>query len=505
MVWTRWTGKRAPPGGKPLSTAQGPAPQADPREGLTRPALRRTPVLHEAAGFTAVGQVKTRNEDAHLIDSELGLFIVCDGLGGRPGGQVASRRACVMLRERIAESAGVIAAYRDAPDTLRRQQAQVALRRAVSQVSDELYHAGQANPSLRGMATTLVALLIAGKNALIVHAGDSRAYLTRGMQAFLLTEDHSLVNRQLQRGLITPEDALHSSQANAVTKAMGLHEQMEPTLLNVELMPGDSFLLCSDGLSRYVTTEEIARAGMIFGPTMMAKRLVQLADDRSGRDNITAVAIRIDPKQQVEGLNAGQKIDALRKIPLFQNLTYKEAIRVLSIVGSRSYQAGERVFAQGEAGSEFFVAATGAFRAVLDGQELATLRAGSFFGEMALLAHQPRDFDVYATEPARVLVISREDMHRLLQGEPVLAGKFLWAFCRVLAERAFHMGKELARVRFEVDNQIDPRDMTAPFDLSHLAAEVERAARQRAVRDGVQHESPTLTPATQAAGDDDQD
>lgn len=439
-------------------------------------------MLHKAAAHTAVGQVKKNNEDAFLIHEDLNLYMVCDGMGGRAAGEVASHACCDLLPKRMEEHRDVLEAYADEPSSDHRAQALMMIRSVIGQVSNEIYDMARSDPKLRGMGTTIVALIIAGKNAIVAHAGDSRAYLARGDKAYAVTDDHSVVMRQLQRGLITPEDALHSSKSHTVTRAVGLHEELEVDAINIELMPGDTYVLCSDGLSRYVTTEEIGRASSSFTLEQVPEALVGVADKRSGKDNISAVAIRIDPKQEVEGLNAAMKIDALRQISLFQNLSYKEAVRVLSVVASRSYEEGEQIIEQGSPGEEFFVGVVGRYRAVLDGQEIATLPAGSFFGEMSLITEEPRLTSVYAVEPSKVLVIEREDLFALMRSEPYLATKFLWAFCRVLTERLAHTGKQLASIKFESAMEMTP-GISDPFDLSALArAAVD--AEEAAEKDG---------------------
>jgi len=411
---------------------------------------------HQAYSHSAIGKKKEQNQDALLVDQSLGLHIVCDGIGGRAAGNVASITTCTLMRQSFGDHLDVLDAYRKKGSTTNRQQANMVVKSVVDSVNREVNLMGKRNERFEGMATTLVMVMILGRNALIAHAGDSRAYLIRDKKAYLLTDDHSVAKTQLKRGLISAEDALHGSHSSTVTRAIGMSERVEPELLNLELMPGDKFLLCTDGLSRYITTEEIASITRSAKIEKLAERLVELADRRAGKDNITAVIVVVDPKQKVTGLNAAQKIEAIKKIPLFQGLTFPEAIRVLSVVSSRSYKKGERLITQGKHGREFYVGVFGRFRVEIDGLFVTELPPGSLIGEGVLLSDEPHQADVFAVEDAHVMIIDREDFFNLLRNNPYLANKFLWSFCRVLNERLRQSGQRYSKLHYKDQERQTP-------------------------------------------------
>jgi serine/threonine protein phosphatase PrpC len=404
---------------------------------------------HQAYSHSAIGKQKEQNQDALLVDPALSLYMVCDGIGGRAAGNVASITTCTLMRQSFGSHSDVLKAYRKKGSTTHRQQANMVVKSVVESVNKEIHLMGQRNERFEGMASTLTMVMILGRNALVAHAGDSRVYLIREKKAYLLTDDHSVAKTQLNRGLISAEDALHGSHSSTVTRAIGMSDRLEPDLLNLELMPGDKFLLCTDGLSRYITTEEIAKIAGSGKTEKLAERLVEIADRRAGKDNITAVVVEIDPDQKVAGLNAKQKIEAIKKIPLFQGLTFPEAIRVLSVVSSRSYKKSERLITQGKHGREFYVGVFGKFRVEIDGHPVTELPPGSLIGEGVLLSDEPHQADVFAVDDAHVMVIDREDFFNLLRNTPYLANKFLWSFCRVLNERLRHTGQRYAKLRYE--------------------------------------------------------
>jgi serine/threonine protein phosphatase PrpC len=260
-----------------------------------------------AYGRTDVGKRRVANEDAFLVDDELGLYVVADGMGGHSSGEVASAEAVetlhgMVLRERDALAAiGVPPRERAArdgqagsvpPPPLALQKAQRVLESAVQAATYMVFGLGQANPDQRGMGTTLSALLLRGDVALTAQVGDSRVYLVRGGRAEQITEDHTLIAWQLKKGLITQDEARMSRQKNVITRAVGSRDYVQVDMNSVAVQAGDAFLLCSDGLHGYLDDREIASV-MQLGPEIATARLIELANQRGGRDNITSVAVRL--------------------------------------------------------------------------------------------------------------------------------------------------------------------------------------------------------------------
>ena len=252
-------------------------------------------------GVTDIGRRRVANEDAFLVDDALGLYVVADGMGGHHAGEIASSEAVDALHGMVRDDESQIAPVEllDAelplhPDTPAELQAAMrVMERAVQAATYMVYGISQSNPEHQGMGTTLSALLLRGHYAVTAQVGDSRIYRIRGWEVTQLTEDHTLVEWQLKKGLITAEEAKFSRQRNVITRAVGSKEyvQVDRRLLCVQ--PGDGFLLCSDGLHSYLQPGELP--GLLSqGMAKAAQRAVELANERGGKDNITAVVVTVD-------------------------------------------------------------------------------------------------------------------------------------------------------------------------------------------------------------------
>jgi len=251
-------------------------------------ALRRT-----GHGLTDLGRKRRTNEDAFFMDDELGLYIVADGMGGHAAGEVASREAIDTLYGMVKRGIGKL---RKLADPVSEQDAQAACRlmeSAVQAATYFVYSIAEIDRDKTGMGTTISALLVSGDHAVTAQVGDSRIYLVRSGTVEQLTEDHTLIAWQLKQGLITPQEAEKSPHKNVITRAVGNRDYVQVDTKCVALAPGVRFLLCSDGLHGYLKDADIPGVVGLGGPASV-KRFVDLANERGGKDNITAVLVEID-------------------------------------------------------------------------------------------------------------------------------------------------------------------------------------------------------------------
>ena len=410
------------------------------------------PLTTDASGLSDVGKKRQHNEDAMLIEPALGLYIVADGMGGHAAGEVASNWAIKIVKEHISSHRKVLSDLADKPTPARRAAASALVEGSIQRACAEIYRSANADLSKRGMGTTLACLAVAGNRGVIGHVGDSRIYLVRDGQCHRLTEDHTLVAAQLKAGTISKEQAASSQYRNVITRAVGIQESVQVDTLIIDMLPHDVFILCSDGLHGYLTDGEIAPLVDAVDIEQLAAKLVDIANERCGRDNITAVAVavRADATGAVEASDAHSRIEALRKISLFRHLTYKEQTAVLSLATTRSFAPGEEIVVEGEQGDELFVVTSGKVAIENAGVEIAELRAGGHFGEMGLIDNAPRSATVRATESTQVMVISRPDLMNLMRRESILAVKLLWSFVQVLSDRLRLANSELSEARQEL-------------------------------------------------------
>jgi len=249
-----------------------------------------------ARGISDVGRKREHNEDSLLIDDDLGLYIVADGMGGHQGGGTASRLAVETIRDNLrqARASGTTLAVHTGE--LEANPLREVLRGAVEMACRSIFQAAQSDPDLQGMGTTVTAVAVDERSAFVAHVGDSRCYLIRGGDIFQVSEDHSLVNEQLKAGAITPEEARTSRFRNIITRSVGFEEQVAVDLLGLEVRGGDRMVVCCDGLSNLVEDDEILQ--VVHGEPLDAvpKKLVDLANDRGGDDNITVIVLQVgDP------------------------------------------------------------------------------------------------------------------------------------------------------------------------------------------------------------------
>lgn len=247
----------------------------------------------ESVGISDQGRVRTRNEDSFLNDDKVRLYIVADGMGGHLGGDVASKMAVELIRDYILNSH--VAKNSDSADydSGLHTEVEKIMVSALRTANDRIYEESAKRPEYRGMGTTTTTALVRNKQLTVAHVGDSRAYLVRNGVIKQVTEDHSWVNEQVKAGFITSEEARNHRFKNVITRSLGHEKNIQVDIVQLDLKDGDKFLLCSDGLSNLVTDAEIKDAVENLDMKEALQELVNLANERGGYDNITAVLIRV--------------------------------------------------------------------------------------------------------------------------------------------------------------------------------------------------------------------
>ncbi len=256
-------------------------------------------MIYRFCAQTDPGLMRGNNEDAVSYDEDTGLAVLADGMGGYNAGEVASGMATSFIHEEMRRwlvEAGESATLQD----IRR-----ALEICVDNANHAVFRAAGANPQYSGMGTTLVAGVFHDGNLVVGHIGDSRCYRLRQGEFVQITRDHSLLQEQIDAGLLTPEQAAMSANKNLVTRALGV----DPTVLlevnEYPVEPGDLYLMCSDGLSDLVRDPEIARILEQPQPAdQRARALIDAANAQGGRDNITVLLVQVEAAVEKRGLMA---------------------------------------------------------------------------------------------------------------------------------------------------------------------------------------------------------
>lgn len=257
-------------------------------------------ILHGAQ--SDAGRTRPHNEDRHCADPELGLFVICDGMGGSNAGEVASALAVETIHRHFAEmrhNAGFLTEGGQesgvSPTTER-------LAHAIMLANEAVYRSARTRQHWSGMGTTVVAAALTGRMLSYAHVGDSRLYLVRNQTIQPLTMDHSWVSEQVCLGLLTEEEAEQSPHRNIVTRALGAEATVDVAVGELPLFAGDLLLLCSDGLTKELPPATILRTLLeVDDAQTLARRLIILANEAGGEDNTTVIILDMR-EQQSRGL-----------------------------------------------------------------------------------------------------------------------------------------------------------------------------------------------------------
>jgi serine/threonine protein phosphatase PrpC len=402
------------------------------------------------AAETSVGKVRDHNEDAHFIDPEAGIFIVCDGMGGHAAGEVASNLAVKTIRRewsgdttlRVADSwlaAGT-------PDA--RKQLLATVQQGVVAAHEAIVAEAQEDRSKQGMGTTVVAAIIVGGDVVFAHCGDSRAYLVRDGITVQLTEDHTLLARLLAAGVDVDTDGDGARFKSMLTNALGIGHECKVSTFVVPVADGDRFLLCSDGITEYVQENEIGEVLTTMpSPARSAQRLVEIALQRGGGDNATALVVRV-----LEAGETARPAEQLRKdetaiysCPLWAKVNTQQRLRALRIALPRDHVKDERIPAQTLGDKVAWIIIEGEYQ-----QDGVIFGPGALLYPEALLGDRPlpdKHGLAIAQTDVRALGMRADDFKELCDDDPELAEHLLEALAAEISRkrpsrRTGQMGKQ---------------------------------------------------------------
>jgi len=243
---------------------------------------------------TDAGMVRGHNEDAVFANPNLGLAILADGMGGYNAGEVASGMATTLLASELETAFAATPPY--AIDRASgKSHAHLCLLDKIAVTNQAIHKASESQAQYAGMGTTLVAALFHNNQVTVAHIGDSRLYRLRGDELRVITRDHSLLQEQIDSGMISAEEARFSQNKNLVTRAMGVDPVVDAEIHDYEVLPGDIYLLCSDGLNDMVEDEEIQLTLQMLSANLelAATQLIQMTNDNGGRDNVSVILVKV--------------------------------------------------------------------------------------------------------------------------------------------------------------------------------------------------------------------
>lgn len=430
---------------------------------------------------TDVGKRRSHNEDAYAFDEELGLYIVCDGMGGHQAGDIASKMTVETILKSLQSNGGLkkLLSQNTGPEQ-RREIAPLIIKAAtlanktVYETSLKLSEGEGDESSRKGMGTTLVMALKTPNGIFVAHVGDSRVYLIRGKKVIQLTEDHSFVNELLHAGQISETEARHHPQRNVITRAIGASEAVKVDVMFYEIMDGDSVILCSDGLHDYFSPKEFLIYRQQNKIDTLSKSLIQHALDGGGKDNITAIVMewgqRESTRDQLSQFSVESKVEILKKIPLFKTLSYREISMLLELIDIVHYDKGATIVEQGQKGEDMFVILKGDAKVLVDGKPIAELGPGKYFGEMALIDQGERSATVVGESAMKVMRLMRPELFPLLKKEPRIGVKIFWSFLQTMNKRLRKNNKLFQTVLAEVEKESAHDSEVDEWGISELSS-----------------------------------
>lgn len=248
----------------------------------------------EIVSQTDSGTVRSHNEDSVASEPACGLVVLADGMGGYNAGEVASGIAVSVVATEVRQRL-LARSPTDRDEATGEELGVVLLRENIQKANASIFHASQSQPQYAGMGTTIVSGLFYDNRVAVGHIGDSRMYRLRGEALEAITRDHSLLQEQIDAGIISVEDARLSKNKNLVTRAVGIDPDVEAEIHVHDVLVGDIYLLCSDGLNDMVEDEDIQSTLHAFRSNLplAASQLIQMANDNGGRDNVSVILVKV--------------------------------------------------------------------------------------------------------------------------------------------------------------------------------------------------------------------
>lgn len=426
------------------------------------------------AARTDVGRVRTNNEDAYFMSVDDGIYVVCDGMGGHNAGEVASQMTCdIVARELKSENTlKAMAKFRESGQTKDSKALRKLMEAAITTACREVFATASKDSEKAGMGTTCTAVMLAdhGKG-ILGHVGDSRLYVMRRETVHQLSEDHTYVNELVKRGIINRSEAQDHPQGNVLSRALGVQPSVPVDTMIFDIDPGDTYMLCSDGVYNYYGQhQELAAPLSNFNLTAGIGQVVDTALERGGHDNATVVAFRFSDQGAPDSaaIAADERIAILKQIPVFSHLNYNELVKVLGLTQIDKFEAGSEIISEGQTGEEMYVVLSGDTEILKGGEVITTLPAGVHLGEMAMVDNAPRSATARAKNDCNVLTMKRGEFFSIVRSEPVIATKLLWSLVQVLSGRLRDTNEALQGARQELAGTEDTGAFEILFDDGDL-------------------------------------
>lgn len=404
-------------------------------------------MIIEAGGHSDKGKTRETNQDALFVGSNSGVFAVADGVGGAVHGEVASKIFVETVKEWSHEYRYQTASRRDF-SSITRPGVMHMVTDVFNRASARIFEYTTQHPDHVGMCTTgaIMATVLEDTQgwAIIGHVGDTRVYMIRDGKPHRLTRDHTFAYELFNAGLIAEKDLKRSIHRHVLSKAVGKYPTVKPDLLWVDLLPEDIFLLCTDGLTDLIEDHELPDLTKNLSAGEIATRLVNLANERGGHDNITLISLRIIGELFDETtIEATQRINFLRDLGLFEGMTEQEILWFLKVVYVEWKRPGDIIFQEGDKGRDMYIVEDGEVVITKSDKVLNILKKGDHFGELAIFDNKPRSATAKAKNRCTLFKIPGDELLKLTENEPAIAARILWRLMQNAANRIRELSEKL--------------------------------------------------------------
>ena len=395
----------------------------------------------QGLGRTDQGLVRTNNEDYYIVDVDLGLYVVCDGMGGVVGGQVAAETATSTIERVVRDRQEVLSRVEHDPS--RAVDLVRVVEDALRQACRDIYNRATSEPTLAGMGCTATCLLIVGSRAVMAHVGDTRLYLVREGDAHQLSTDHTLAADMARQGLVAADSLRRHPHRNVLTRVLGPQALVDVETLSFDLAVGDRLVICSDGLADHIPDEGwlAERCGELTLEDL-PDELIGFANDQGGSDNITVVAIGVDGSEPPDDQPARSPklvLDVVGSSFLFADLSLAQLSRVVDRCETRTYGPGASICRTGDLLDELLLVVAGTVQvATADGRS-AVAGPGQHLGENFVLRPRRTRAVVHAAEQTDVLALDQRGLLDLAAHRP-------WLGVALLTRLVQRMSSDLDRL-----------------------------------------------------------
>ena len=386
----------------------------------------------EGKGITDTGLKRARNEDSILVDNEQHLYIVCDGVGGGGNGHIASKMAAESAASFIEKNDS---AFHEFYKTGNIRILENLVKNAVQEACTTVFNASHKNPELTGMASTMTAVLFINDRAILGHVGDSRLYLARNNQVYLVTEDHTLGREARERHAMPEEEIKKNKLDHILNRSIGYFKSVEVDTLVFDILPGDELILCSDGLHNYIRNE-VQLLPMLDHEEVNSclKEMIEFALRGGGSDNISVIIIQTKLEDSIYmGFDSGRSellndFSILNKIYLFKDLNFIRINRLLNVCETLDYAPGQTVKEKDDRLNGVYIVYSGEIETHEMEKGVQVFSRGKIFGQASLVMDCNLPFKVTAKTKCVLLYISAHSYKALCRNHPKFGVKLLENF-----------------------------------------------------------------------------